>query len=95
MSAAAKNPAAAPAKPNALQRPLKPSPELAAIIGDQPISRSAATATLWRYIKTRELQDPADRRQILADDTLRPPNNGRNRIGMLEVAKLLNRHLAT
>lgn len=82
------------AKPNtAFHKLLTPSPELAAIVGAEPISRPAATAVVWRYIKTRDLQDPADKRQIIADATLRALFAGCERIGMLEVAGLLNRHL--
>jgi chromatin remodeling complex protein RSC6 len=84
---------AAAAKPNAaFHKPLNPSPELAAVIGTTPISRPAATAVLWRYIKSRGLQDPADKRQIVADAKLRPLF-GCDRLNMLKLAGVLNQHL--
>jgi upstream activation factor subunit UAF30 len=94
VSTARKTPAAATKRLNALHKPLQPSPELAALVGDAPISRSAALAVLWRYIRTHGLQDPADRRQILADDTLRQLFGGRDKVSMFDVVGRLGRHLS-
>jgi upstream activation factor subunit UAF30 len=49
--AADKKPAAADKKPNALQTPLKPSKELAAVIGDGTVTRGAMVSKIWEYIK--------------------------------------------
>ncbi len=48
-----------------------PSPELAAIVGKEPLSRANLTKQVWDYIKSHNLQDAQDRRQINADDKLR------------------------
>ena len=56
----------------ALQKPLRPSAELAAVVGPDPLPRGQAVSRVWGYIKEHGLQNPADRREILADDKLRP-----------------------
>jgi upstream activation factor subunit UAF30 len=80
-------------KPNALQKPLQPSKELAAVVGAGPLPRGEAVRKVWAYIKQHGLQDPEDRRQILADAKLEPVF-GKKRVGMFEMNKHLARHLA-
>ena len=64
----AQKPSVKSAKPqNALQKPLQPSAELAAIVGSNPVSRSEVTSKVWDYIKSHNLQNPENRREILAD----------------------------
>ncbi|HEY2828770.1 MAG TPA: SWIB/MDM2 domain-containing protein, partial [Thermoanaerobaculia bacterium] len=50
---------------------VKPSADLAAIVGDQPIPRSEVTKRVWDYIKANGLQDQTNKRMINADDKLR------------------------
>src|ERR671917_1995816 len=57
-------------KPNALQQPLQPSKELAAVVGTEPLPRGEIVSKVWEYIKKHDLQDPENRREILADDKL-------------------------
>src|SRR4051794_26258582 len=63
-------PAASPEgqKPNALQKPLQPSKELAAVVGAEPLPRGEVVSKVWDYIKKHDLQNPENRREILADD---------------------------
>jgi DNA topoisomerase-3 len=101
--AAKKSPAAkkaAPAKKAAAKAPrktpagnLKPSAELAAVIGNDPVSRMQATKKLWDYIKEHKLQDTKDKRSINADDKLKPVF-GKPQVTMFEIAKVLGAHLA-
>ncbi len=59
-------------KANALQKALQPSEELAVVVGGAaPLPRAEVVSKVWDYIKARNLQNPEDRREILADDTLR------------------------
>ena len=44
--------------PSALQKPLAPSAELAAVIGPGPHTRAEATSKLWDYIKQNGCQNP-------------------------------------
>jgi upstream activation factor subunit UAF30 len=51
---------------------VRPDAELAAIVGDEPLTRAEVTQRMWAYIKREGLQDAGDRRRINADDKLRP-----------------------
>jgi hypothetical protein len=54
----------------ALQKPLQPSEELAAVVGPSPLSRGEVVSKIWGYIRSHNLQNPENRREILADDQL-------------------------
>lgn len=75
-----------------LMRPMTPSPELAAIVGSDPMPRTAVVAKVWDHIRANDLQDPADKRTIVADDKLRAVF-GKDRYTMFEMQKLLSPHL--
>ena len=79
---------------NALQKPLRPSPELAAVIGAGPVSRAEATSRIWGYIREHKRQNPDNRREILADAKLRPLFGGADKATMFELPKHLGQHLA-
>ena len=69
-----------------------PSAALAAVIGVEPVSRPQALKKVWEYIRAQNLQDPQDRRTIVADARLRQVL-GRERVGMFEITALLGEHL--
>jgi chromatin remodeling complex protein RSC6 len=80
-------------KPNAaFMKPLTPSAELAAVIGPEAVPRTEVTKKIWDYIKQHDLQDAANRRNINADDKLRPIF-GKEQVSMFELTKLVNAHL--
>lgn len=76
----------------ALQKPLQPSEQLAAVVGRNPLPRTEAVSKLWDYIKSRNLQNPENRREILADDALRRVF-GKDKVTMFEMNKYLSQHL--
>ena len=78
----------------AFMRPMKPSSDLAAVIGSNPVPRSEVAKRLWAYIKKNNLQDAKERRMINADDKLRPVFGGRKQVSMFEMTKLVNKHLS-
>jgi upstream activation factor subunit UAF30 len=80
-------------KPNALQQPLTPSPELAAIVGPAQLSRGEVVSKIWDYIKKNKLQNPQNKREIVADDKLKPVFGGKARVSMFEMNKHLAKHL--
>ncbi len=80
------------AKPNALQQPLQPSPELGVIVGTKMLARGEVVSKVWEYIKGHKLQNPKDGREILADDNLKKVF-GKDRVTMFEMNKLLAQHL--
>src|SRR5689334_3971282 len=77
---------------NALQKPLQPSEELAAVVGSAPLPRGEVVSKVWDYIKSHKLQNPENRREILADDTLREVF-GKDKVTMFEMNKHLAQHL--
>jgi upstream activation factor subunit UAF30 len=78
--------------PGFFMRPQQPSPALAAIVGAEPLPRTEVTMRLWTYIKKHGLQDATERRNINADEKLKPVF-GKNRVSMFEMTKLINKHL--
>ncbi len=84
--------AEAGAKPNALQQPLKPSADLAAIVGDKPLPRGEVVSKVWEHIKKHNLQNPENKREILADDKLKKIF-GKDKCSMFEMNKHLAAHL--
>ena len=86
------NDPATPAKPNALQKPLQPSPQLAEIVGSAPIARGQVVSKVWDYIRAHKLQNPADKREILADAKLKAVFD-RDKCTMFEMNKYLAQHL--
>ena len=76
----------------ALAKPVKPSAELAAIVGADPLPRTEVVSKVWDHIRANSLQDPADKRTIVADDKLRAVF-GKERCPMFEMQKLLSPHL--
>jgi upstream activation factor subunit UAF30 len=83
---------AAGTKTNALQKPLQPSKELAVVVGSDPIARGEVVSKMWEYIKKNNLQNPENKREILADDKLQPIF-GKKKVTMFEMNKHLAQHL--
>ena len=80
-------------KPNAaFMKPVQPSDKLAEVVGSKPIPRTEVTKKLWAYIKKNGLQDKKNRRQINADDKLRPIF-GKPSVNMFAMTKLVSKHL--
>ncbi|MDR7050363.1 chromatin remodeling complex protein RSC6 [Duganella sp. 3397] len=85
---------AAPRKPNAaFMKALTPSASLAAVVGEAPLPRTEVTKKVWDYIKKLDLQDPANRRMINADDKLKAVFGGKAQVSMFEMTKLISDHL--
>lgn len=93
----AKKPAAkaAPKKaagPSAFAKPLTPSKELAAVVGAEPLPRTAVVSKVWEYIKKHKLQNEKNKREILADAKLKAVF-GKDKVTMFEMNKHLAAHL--
>jgi DNA topoisomerase-3 len=72
---------------------LQPSPQLAAVIGNGPFGRGEVMKLLWDYIKAHDLQDPKDKRTIVADDKLKAVF-GADSVGMFKLAGIAGQHLS-
>ncbi len=79
----------APRKPGTA---LKPSAELAAVIGPEPVARTEVIKKIWDYIKANNLQDQQNKRAINADAKLKPVF-GKDQVTMFELAGIVGKHL--
>lgn len=79
---------------NALAKPVNLSPELEAVVGSGPMPRTEVTKKLWEYIKSKNLQNPENKREILADETLKKVLGGKDKVNMFEMTKLVSAHLS-
>ncbi|MBJ6760895.1 hypothetical protein DRW03_12070 [Corallococcus sp. H22C18031201] len=95
-TAAAKKPAKPAArKPNAsFMKEMTPSAALAEIVGSKPLPRTEVVKKLWAYIKKNSLQDAKNKRQINADDKLKPIFGGKKNVTMFEMTSLVNKQLS-
>ena len=76
-----------------LARPVQPSAELGAIVGSNPLPRSEVVSKVWDHIRKNNLQNPNNKREILADDKLKKVF-GVVKCTMFEMNKHLSRHLS-
>jgi chromatin remodeling complex protein RSC6 len=82
-------------KPNpALMKPLQPSKELAAVVGSSPLPRTEVVSKVWDYIKSNNLQNPENKREILADAKLQAVFDGKSKVSMFEMNKHFAQHLS-
>lgn len=79
---------------SAFMKPVQPSAELAVVVGTEPLPRTEVTKKMWDYIKANDLQDPSNRRNINADEKLRPIF-GKEQVNMFEMTKLVSQHLSS
>jgi DNA topoisomerase-3 len=84
---------AAPKAPRKTGAGLKPSADLAAVIGVEPVARTEVIKKLWDYIKANGLQDATNKRAINADAKLLPVF-GKPQVTMFELAGIVGKHLS-
>jgi len=68
------------------------SPALRQFLGAPEASRTDAVKKIWEYIKLHNLQNPANKKEIYCDDKLKTIFEGKDKVGFLEIGKLLSRH---
>ncbi|MEK7575365.1 MAG: SWIB/MDM2 domain-containing protein [Patescibacteria group bacterium] len=79
---------------SAFMKPLTVSVDLAAVVGKGPMPRSEVVKALWVYIKGKNLQDPKNKRNIVADAALKKVFGGKDVVNMFEMTKLVSKHLS-
>ena len=79
---------------SAFMKTMNLSPELDAVVGKGPMPRSEVVKQLWVYIKGKNLQDPANKRNINADENLKKVFGGKETVNMFEMTKLVSKHLS-
>lgn len=75
-----------------IAKPVTPSAELAKIVGTADLPRSEIVSKMWAYIKKNNLQNPENKREILADATLEPIF-GAKKVTMFEMNKHIAKHV--
>jgi len=73
-------------------KPMRPSEQLSKIVGSEPLPRTEVTKKVWAHIKKNKLQNPENKREIIADDKLQPVF-GKKKLNMFEMTKAINKHL--
>ncbi|XVE62402.1 hypothetical protein DITRI_Ditri06bG0115500 [Diplodiscus trichospermus] len=68
------------------------SPALGQFLGAQQASRTEAVKQIWTYIKSNNLQNPNNKREIFCDEKLKTIFDGKEKVGFLEIGKMLSRH---
>ncbi len=77
----------------AFMKPVKPDAKLAEVIGPEPVARTEVTKKLWDYIRGHNLQDANNKTFINADAKLKEVFDGRDRVSMFEMTKLVFGHV--
>lgn len=75
-------------------KPVTPDDKLAAIIGNQAVPRTEVTKKVWEYIRQHQLQDPENKTFIRADEQLKQVFDGKERVSMFEMTKLVFKHVS-
>ena len=89
-----KSPKKSARKPNAaFMKPLTPSADLAAVVGNKPLPRTEVVKKIWDYIRKNGLQDKSNKRMINTDEKLQKVFDGKKQISMFEIAKGVNNHV--
>lgn len=78
----------------ALTKPMNLTADLEAVVGKGPMPRSEVVKQIWVYIKKHDLQNPKNKRNILADDKLKVVFGGKAEVTMFEMTKLVSKHLS-
>ena len=76
-----------------LMKPLGITPDLAKIVGKDPLPRTQIIKKMWDYIKANDLQDKDNKRMINADKNLKVVFDGRDQVSMFELAKVISGHV--
>ncbi len=78
----------------ALLKPMKLTADLEAVVGKGPMPRGQVVKKLWIYIKKNNMQDPKNKRNIIADAKLKVIFGGKAVVNMFEMTKLVSKHLS-
>ncbi len=76
-----------------LSKPVKCDEVLTVLVGKSTMPRTEIIKQLWVYIKKNNLQDPKNKRTIVADEKLKPLFDGKKSINMMQLAKCISNHL--
>ncbi|OAF98724.1 SWIB-domain-containing protein, partial [Paraphaeosphaeria sporulosa] len=81
-----------PKRTGGFHKPMNLSAALQELLGETQLSRPQTVKKIWEYVKARDLQDPADKRQIRCDDAMRAVFK-QDSVHMFTMNKILNTNL--
>lgn len=87
-----KPPSGATSSNRGILKPVPISPTLSDFVGAPQASRTEAVKKVWDYIKLHNLQNPANKKEIICDEKLKVLFSGKDKVGFLEIARLLSEH---
>ncbi|SCU85135.1 LAFA_0D14048g1_1 [Lachancea sp. 'fantastica'] len=67
------------------------SPELQELVKEPELARTQVVKKVWEYIRENDLQNPADRREIICDDRMKPIFG--EKTTMFALNKSLSKHI--
>lgn len=76
-----------------IHAPVQPSKELGSVVGNDALPRSQVISKVWDYIRTNNLQNPENKREIMADANLQKVF-GKDKVTMFEMNKHISAHLS-
>ena len=79
---------------SAFMKPKNLTPELEDVVGKGPMPQSEVIKKLWVYIKANNLQDPAKKRNINADEKLKKIFDGKETLDMMQMSKYVFKHIS-
>ncbi|KAI4302870.1 hypothetical protein MLD38_038568 [Melastoma candidum] len=94
-SSSASSPKRTTTRPSGIQKVTPVSPALAHFLNSPSASRVEAVKKIWSYIKLHNLQNPTNKKEIYCDAKLKSIFDGKEKVGFLEIGKLLTRHFKT
>ncbi|CAI9094990.1 OLC1v1030839C1 [Oldenlandia corymbosa var. corymbosa] len=83
-----------PAVARGILKPQPVSPSLGQFLGASEASRTEAVKKIWDYVKSHNLQNPENKREIFCDEKLKMIFEGKDTVGFTEIAKLLSKHFS-
>ena len=75
------------------QPPYRLSEALQAVVGTDILPRPQVVSKIWDYIRAHNLQNPADKREILCDSALRRVMGNKAKVTMFKMNTFLGEHL--
>lgn len=75
-----------------IMAPVSVSPAMKKFLGVSEVSRTEAVKKIWDHIKAKNLQNPANKREILCDEKLKGIFGQKANVTMFEIMKLISPH---
>lgn len=80
-------------KNSAFMKPVKCSPALTAIVGQESLPRTEIIKKVWEYIKKHNLQDKKNKRNINPDEKLAKVFGSKEPINMFQMTKKISENI--